>query len=97
MAYLKTRGLWLPIWLHWSWNFFQGPIFSSNVSGLGTEPRIFEVQTAAPNWLSGGTYGLEASAALTLTCTVAIVWLWKTRSVQTTPAMLEVSKQAESA
>jgi hypothetical protein len=97
VAYLKTRGLWMPIALHWSWNFFLGPVFSSNVSGIVLEPRLFRSEAGAPQWLSGGSYGFEASAALTLACTAAIIWLWKTPAVQTTPAMLAVSKETESA
>ncbi len=96
-AYLKTRGLWLPIALHWSWNFFQGPVFSSNVSGIVIQPRLFQAEALAPAWLSGGAYGLEASGALTVTCAAAIAWLWTTRTIGTTPAMLAVSKRTESA
>lgn len=33
--YFKTRSLWMPIGLHWSWNFFMGPIF-----GLSTKPFL---------------------------------------------------------
>lgn len=95
LAYLKTRALWLPIALHWSWNFFQGPIFSSPVSGFAMKPVLFRTEFAGANWQSGGTYGLEASVALTVTCTAAILWLWRTRAVETTPAMLDVSKEAE--
>jgi len=33
LPYIFTRSLWLPIALHFSWNFFQGTIFGFNVSG----------------------------------------------------------------
>ena len=33
-AYLITGNLWLPIAYHFSWNFFQGPVFAFPVSGM---------------------------------------------------------------
>lgn len=91
VAYLRTRGLWLPIALHWSWNFFQGPVFSSPISGIKVEPTLFSTHTSGPDWLSGGAYGFEASLAFTLTCSAAIVWLLWTPSLRATPAMRDVS------
>lgn len=92
VAYLKTRALWLPIALHWSWNFFEGPLVSSRVSGLDFQPRLFRAEIGGPDWLSGGGYGLEASAVLTVACVVAVVWLARTKSIFPSPAMAEVLK-----
>ena len=36
-AYIVTRQLWLPIALHLSWNFSEGPLFGFPVSGLPGE------------------------------------------------------------
>ncbi|GAB7045777.1 CPBP family intramembrane glutamic endopeptidase [Catenuloplanes indicus] len=35
-AYIATRGLWLPIGLHFGWNYAASAVFSTEVSGNGT-------------------------------------------------------------
>ena len=75
IAYLKTRGLWLPIGLHWAWNFCMGPIFSFPVSGLRFEPGILHLTINGPVWLTGGEYGLEGGIVLTVVSAGAIAWL----------------------
>lgn len=89
LAYLKTRGLWLPIALHWSWNFLQGQIFSLPISGFHFAPRLFQTEVSGPAWLSGGSYGPEGSIVLTVVCVLAILWLATTQSISTSPAMEE--------
>ena len=92
IAYLKTRGLWLPWGLHWSWNYFLGPVFALPVSGGKFEPALFRVTVAGPEWLSGGNYGPEGSIVLTIVCTAAIIGLWKAPWISPSPAMQEVLK-----
>lgn len=58
-AYLVARSLWLPIALHFAWNFAEGPIFSFAVSGLET-PGIVVWQAVDPDPLwTGGSFGPE--------------------------------------
>lgn len=66
-AYLWRRSLWLPIGIHAAWNFTQGWVFSVPVSG-GTAPDgLLVTVREGPEWLTGGTFGLEASViALTV-------------------------------
>ncbi|HEV8383728.1 MAG TPA: type II CAAX endopeptidase family protein [Candidatus Acidoferrales bacterium] len=92
VAYLKTRGLWLPIGLHAAWNFFQGPVFGLPVSGFTApfKPYLLSTQVAGPEWLTGSAYGPEGSIILTVTCVAAIVWLARTKSVFPSLAMREV-------
>ena len=59
-AYKWSGNLWLPIGIHWSWNFFQGPIFGFAVSGNGTQSLIKPVIEGS-DWLTGGSFGAEAS------------------------------------
>lgn len=91
VAYLKTRALWMPIGLHWSWNFFLGPVFSLPLSGIGIPP-LFRVQVSGPEWLSGGAYGPEGSVILTVASLATIVWLWRTKWIAPSPAMEEALK-----
>jgi len=94
VAYLQTRGLWLPLGLHWAWNFFLGPVFGLPVSGFTSvfQPYLLKAQVGGPAWLTGAQYGPEGSIILTVTCIAAIVWLARTKSVFASPAMAEVLK-----
>jgi membrane protease YdiL (CAAX protease family) len=58
-GYLATGRLWLPIALHWSWNFAQGPLFGFPVSGLHSE-ALLAVSVVGPEWITGGGFGPEA-------------------------------------
>lgn len=59
-AYLATRRLWLPIGLHFAWNFISDGVFSLPASGRPAR-GLLQGQLSGPEWLSGGVYGLEAS------------------------------------
>ena len=59
-AYLATRRLWLPIGIHWAWNFFEGPIYGADVSGISL-PTLFRARFTGPFFLTGGSFGPEAS------------------------------------
>jgi membrane protease YdiL (CAAX protease family) len=62
-AYLVTRQLWLPVALHLSWNFSEGPIFGFPVSGL-PGAGLLTVQPTGPEVITGGTFGPEAGLVL---------------------------------
>lgn len=59
-AYLLTRRLWLPIGLHFAWNFLFDGVLSIPVSGHAPHGWL-QMQLQGPEWLSGGAYGIEAS------------------------------------
>lgn len=92
LAYLKTRALWLPIGLHWAWNFTMGPILSLPVSGIRFGPTLLRSQLTGANWLTGGAYGPEGGAITTVVCVAAIFWLARTRRFVPSPAMEEALK-----
>ena len=61
--YALTGRLWVSIGLHLAWNFTQGYLFGVAVSGIDISGSI-TVSTARPGaagWLTGGTFGPEAS------------------------------------
>jgi membrane protease YdiL (CAAX protease family) len=57
--YMLTRNLWSVFGLHWAWNFFEGPIFGTSVSGGGTSALLHSV-THGPIIWTGGVFGPEA-------------------------------------
>jgi len=73
-AYMVTRSLWLPIGLHAAWNFTQGAIFDVPVSGIDAQGLVV-AKLQGPAWLSGGTFGLEASVIALALATAAGVWM----------------------
>jgi uncharacterized protein len=74
-AYAATRSLWLPIGLHWAWNFFQGPVWGSGVSGIDAGVLAHAV-ISGPVLVTGGSFGVEASLpALVLGGSLSLVFL----------------------
>lgn len=71
-AYLVTRSLWLPIGLHFGWNFTEGGIFGAAVSG-GQSQGLVNATLGGPQLLTGGTFGPEASVAAVGVCLVAAI------------------------
>ncbi|NLU74936.1 CPBP family intramembrane metalloprotease [Streptomyces sp. HNM0575] len=60
-AYAATRSLWLPIGLHFGWNFAASAIFSTEVSGNGTPQGLLDASTSGPVLITGGDFGPEGS------------------------------------
>ncbi len=76
--YALTGRLWVPIGLHFAWNFAQGYIFGATVSGdtLGGSVAVSTARPGASAWLTGGAFGPEASVlALILLGAVALAAL----------------------
>lgn len=69
-AYMLTRRLWLCIGIHIAWNFAQGGIFSVAVSG-GASKGLLQARMVGPDWLTGGSFGAEASVAAWAVCAAA--------------------------
>lgn len=69
-AYMLTRRLWFCIGTHIAWNFTQGGIFSVSVSG-GQSKGLLQSRMVGPDWLTGGTFGAEASVVALAVCLAA--------------------------
>jgi len=76
MAYLRSGDLWLPIGLHFGWNWVL-PIFGVNLSGFTMRLAGYAMHWKASELWSGGDYGPEAG--ILTSCVVALlgVFLWK--------------------
>lgn len=72
---LKTDDIWGVSGIHAAWNCFQGNIFSIAVSGSNAGPAFIQVSSKGPDWLSGGSFGIEGSLISVLVQTLFIVWL----------------------
>lgn len=60
-AYAYSKNIWLPIGIHWIWNYTQGNILGFPVSGEDNVTSIITPEISGPQWLTGGSFGAEAS------------------------------------
>jgi membrane protease YdiL (CAAX protease family) len=78
-AYMATQRLWLPIGMHFAWNFLLDGVFSVPTSGHPAK-GLLKGQLSGPDWLAGGAYGLEASAVtLMVVAGAGLFLLWRAR------------------
>lgn len=74
--YVHKSNLWLPIGMHLTWNFFQGPIFGFEVSGIKSQSLIKQTVNGS-DLITGGKFGFEASLLATVLIVVVILYLDK--------------------
>lgn len=72
-AFMVTRNLWLAIGIHWGWNFAEGTIFGTALSG-SSRASILAAEVSGPGWLTGGAFGPEASVIAVALC-LAATWV----------------------
>ncbi len=60
-CYAATRNLWVPIGLHFGWNFAAGGVFGVVVSGNGESKGLLDATMSGPALLTGGDFGPEGS------------------------------------
>jgi hypothetical protein len=79
-AYVATRNLWVPIGVHFAWNFAEGGVFGTNVSGTDSPQGLLHGVLSGPTAISGGEFGPEASVyALAVGVLVTVVFLMVAR------------------
>jgi uncharacterized protein len=75
-AYNVTGHLWLPIALHFSWNFAQGAIFGYPISGYPTSDAIFQPFVLGPSEMTGGLFGPEGGLISLFAVVLGSLVLW---------------------
>ena len=92
VAYLRTRSLWFPLGVHWSWNWALGSVFGLPVSGATIfSNSLFIGKDLGPAWLTGGAYGIEGGVACTVALIVSTIFIWRTGWVTATPELLQLT------
>jgi membrane protease YdiL (CAAX protease family) len=74
-SYALSRNLWLPIGLHFGWNFTEGGIFGASVSGGAAGKGVFTFTLIGPTLLTGGSFGPEASVIAIAVCLIVALVL----------------------
>ena len=84
LAYLRTKSLAMPIGLHLMANFTQGTVLGFGVSGSAEQGMLNPVlASGSPDWLTGGSFGLEASVPGLVAVIALCWWLWRWRGTAT--------------
>jgi len=72
--FIKTGRLWAAIGIHFAWNFVQGNIFGSLVSGIDTI-SIVHIEVTGAEWLTGGEFGLEGGIICTFVVLLGLAYV----------------------
>ena len=70
-AYIYSRNLWLPIAIHFAWNFMQSGIFGAITSGNEQTNSLLTTQLTGSKLITGGAFGPEGTIQATLICLIA--------------------------
>jgi uncharacterized protein len=85
--YIYTKNLWFAIFLHFSWNFFQGPVLGYEVSGFDAS-GLFQQTMKGPVLLTGGDFGFEGSLICLILNTIVSILLWRYHSARETKHLI---------
>ncbi|MDR2561689.1 MAG: CPBP family intramembrane metalloprotease [Holophagales bacterium] len=71
LAWIRTNSLALPIGIHVGWNWSQGGLLGFGVSGAKSAGFFEPMYSEAPQWMTGGVFGLEAAMPTAVVALVA--------------------------
>lgn len=91
-AYMVRDRLWLPIGLHFGWNYTTDGVFGLSSSGQVAHGH-WQTLVSGPDWLSGGAFGIEASV-VTVAATATVTWLLLWLGHRADRATMQLSPQA---
>lgn len=76
-AYVATRTLWVPIGVHFGWNFAAAGVFSTEVSGNDTAQGLLDSSVSGSTLITGGDFGPEGSVyAVLFGLMLTAVFMW---------------------
>jgi membrane protease YdiL (CAAX protease family) len=70
-AFAATGSLWVPIGVHLAWNVMTVAVFGTTGSGTETQGALLRSGSPGEVWLTGGSFGPEASVVAIVVCTIA--------------------------
>jgi len=73
ILYLKYQNLYIPIGMHWFWNYYHGNILGFDVSGLDV-PGLLSLQMNGADWFTGGEFGLEGSVVTVILLMIVSIY-----------------------
>jgi len=80
-AYAWKRTLLFPIGIHWAWNYFEGYVYGTNVSGNVTNSLLVP-EISGSDIITGGSFGPEASVIAVVLGALLTVYMLYMKSKQ---------------
>ena len=94
MAYAYHQTIWVPIGMHWAWNYLEGGVFGCAVSGTPLDYRpLITPGISGSDILTGGAFGPEASIicvalGIVLSIVYTVLYIKKKKKLRAEPEML---------
>lgn len=94
MAYAYHQTIWVPIGMHWAWNYLEGGVFGCSVSGTPLDYRpLITPRISGTDLLSGGAFGPEASIicvalGFAISIVYTVLYIKKKKKLGAEPEML---------
>ena len=94
MAYAYHQTIWVPIGMHWAWNYLEGGVFGCAVSGTPLDYRsLITPKISGTDLLSGGAFGPEASLicvaiGIGISIVYTVLYIKKKKRLGAKPEML---------
>ena len=90
IAYLRTRSLWMPVGMHFAWNYVQGFVLGLPVSGFAFPHSLLRVQVHDAARLTGSDYGPEGGLLSTGVIVGAGICLFLSSRIRISERMKEL-------
>ena len=74
-AYIYSRSLWLPIAIHFAWNFMQSGILGAITSGNEKTNSLLTTLITGAKFITGGEFGPEGTIQAIIFCLIATIIL----------------------
>ena len=94
MAYAYHQTIWVPVGMHWAWNYLEGGVFGCAVSGTPLDYRpLITPKISGTDLLSGGAFGPEASIicvaiGMGISIVYTVLYIKKKKRLGAKPKML---------
>ena len=94
MAYAYHQTIWVPVGMHWAWNYLEGGVFGCSVSGTPLDYRpLITPKISGTDLLSGGAFGPEASIicvaiGMGISIVYTVLYIKKRKRLGAKPEML---------
>ena len=74
-SYMYNRNLWVPIAVHFAWNFFRNGMFGAITSGNEKSSSLFTSKISGPEIITGGQFSPEGLIQALLICLIVAIFL----------------------
>ncbi len=91
-AFYRARDLWLPIGLHFGWNWVL-PLVGVNLSGFEMSLSGYHLVWRSREIWSGGAYGPEASILTSVAALLLGAWLYRARFTPQAAPLVEATNE----